>query len=657
MARYSPGAAPRSEYGAVEWLRAHRVALGPLYAAVAVLAVGVGVHLISGLQAMMVGAAVAVGGLYWAARAAGWRRHYYRIVIVAALGWLLAAHLAPSTVPAWVWLVVSLILEAVLLAIPWWSDSVRRTHVGMEAMVRAWPVRSARVGLPGTWLSGMTQTNIGWAGQLNWLPGQYDPSQVGRNIATLEGALGLQVGQLRMPLNGKDPNSIQLVAVKNDPHAKAQMWDIPHAEQDGQLVMRHLKADMDMDTGIQEDGVLRKIRLWVPGVGSRHVLIAGVTGSGKSGLLNLLWAQFALCRAVVQWGIDLKGGMELGPWRGAFDRIVDNREDAIVMLRAVDAEMKRRMAVCKAAGDRVWRVSVETPLLVVSVDECASLLGNANQSELELVAEITRKGRAVGIVLILATQYPTLEAVGTTQVRENMQHRFCFRMQNSQGERHIMPDHTINAHQIDSDRPGTCYHLDGNKLDKMTMRVLYLDDETVSVVVGLVSGDVETGVAATTGSLGDEAERWLAAQVPELVSSETGLDGETETGLDGETETGLDETVSVPSWDDDGDVDLGEVTSRYDETLSETERDEVSAARVEAEPPSLDSEAAYAALVAALQAGGSAGVSPTELMAACTRKSTWLYDNLTELEAKGRVRRARAGTWVWSGGDRAVHLV
>ena len=48
----------------------------------------------------------------------------------------------------------------------------------------------------------------------------------------------------------------------------------------------------------------------------RNVLIGGIMGSGKSGVLNVIIANLAGCRNVVLWGIDLKGGMELQPWAG-----------------------------------------------------------------------------------------------------------------------------------------------------------------------------------------------------------------------------------------------------------------------------------------------------------------------------------------------------
>ena len=46
----------------------------------------------------------------------------------------------------------------------------------------------------------------------------------------------------------------------------------------------------------------------------RHGMFGGTTGSGKSGGLNVLMGNLVACRDVVIWAIDLKKGMELGPW-------------------------------------------------------------------------------------------------------------------------------------------------------------------------------------------------------------------------------------------------------------------------------------------------------------------------------------------------------
>jgi len=60
----------------------------------------------------------------------------------------------------------------------------------------------------------------------------------------------------------------------------------------------------------------------------RHALFVGTTGSGKSGGLNVLMANLTACQDVIIWGIDLKKGMELGPWEECLDRLATTPEQA-----------------------------------------------------------------------------------------------------------------------------------------------------------------------------------------------------------------------------------------------------------------------------------------------------------------------------------------
>jgi hypothetical protein len=65
------------EYGAWEWLRAHRVEFGPAYLGVPVLGLGVGAHFLTLTQFWLLEAALAIGFGFWIRSARGWRRPYY----------------------------------------------------------------------------------------------------------------------------------------------------------------------------------------------------------------------------------------------------------------------------------------------------------------------------------------------------------------------------------------------------------------------------------------------------------------------------------------------------------------------------------------------------------------------------------------------------
>jgi FtsK/SpoIIIE family len=74
----------------------------------------------------------------------------------------------------------------------------------------------------------------------------------------------------------------------------------------------------------------------------RHGLFGGTTGSGKSNGLNVLMGNLVVCRDVVIWAIDLKKGMELGPWASCIGRLATAPRQAITLLRDAVAALDAR---------------------------------------------------------------------------------------------------------------------------------------------------------------------------------------------------------------------------------------------------------------------------------------------------------------------------
>ena len=85
----------------------------------------------------------------------------------------------------------------------------------------------------------------------------------------------------------------------------------------------------------------------------RNVLVGGIAGAGKSGILNIIIATLAACRDVALWGVDLKGGMELQPWAARFDRLATTPEEATGLFRDAVASLNHQARDNAAAGKRV----------------------------------------------------------------------------------------------------------------------------------------------------------------------------------------------------------------------------------------------------------------------------------------------------------------
>jgi S-DNA-T family DNA segregation ATPase FtsK/SpoIIIE len=159
----------------------------------------------------------------------------------------------------------------------------------------------------------------------------------------------------------------------------------------------------------------------------RHALFGGATGAGKSGGLNVLMGNLVACADVVIWAIDMKKGMELGPWASCIDRLATTPEEARALLADAVAILEARAALLAARGQRVWEPSPDMPALIIIVDEYAELVDDA-PGAVKDADSIARRGRAVAVNLIAATQRPTQKAMGQGAVRSQMDVRVCFRV-------------------------------------------------------------------------------------------------------------------------------------------------------------------------------------------------------------------------------------
>ncbi|MGH4011385.1 MAG: hypothetical protein ACRDTH_25015 [Pseudonocardiaceae bacterium] len=78
------------------------------------------------------------------------------------------------------------------------------------------------------------------------------------------------------------------------------------------------------------------------------------------------------------------------------------------MLADAIGELDRRAALLATIGVRVWTPTPTSPALIIIIDEYAELPSQAH----EHTDSIARRGRAVAVNLLVATQRPTQEAMG-----------------------------------------------------------------------------------------------------------------------------------------------------------------------------------------------------------------------------------------------------
>ena len=182
-----------------------------------------------------------------------------------------------------------------------------------------------------------------------------------------------------------------------------------------------------------------------------HLLIAGTTGSGKSGCINTILTSMLLratpddVRMIL---IDPKR-IELGYYESIphlLTPVVSSPKEAAAVLRNVVAEMERRyerLAAVRARNlpeaNRAFRARGEPPLpyLLVVIDELADLMMISPQEVEDAVIRLAQKSRAVGIHLVLATQRPSVDVI-TGMIKANVPVRIAFAVSSQTDSRVIL---------------------------------------------------------------------------------------------------------------------------------------------------------------------------------------------------------------------------
>ena len=182
-----------------------------------------------------------------------------------------------------------------------------------------------------------------------------------------------------------------------------------------------------------------------------HLLIAGTTGSGKSGCINTLLTSVLLrstpddVRMIL---IDPKR-IELNFYESIphlLTPVVSSPKQAAAALTNVVAEMERRYEKLSAVrarnlaeANRVLRQRGEQPMpyLLVVIDELADLMMISPQDVEDAVIRLAQKSRAVGIHLVLATQRPSVDVI-TGMIKANVPSRIAFAVSSQTDSRVIL---------------------------------------------------------------------------------------------------------------------------------------------------------------------------------------------------------------------------
>jgi S-DNA-T family DNA segregation ATPase FtsK/SpoIIIE len=180
----------------------------------------------------------------------------------------------------------------------------------------------------------------------------------------------------------------------------------------------------------------------------QHMLVGGTTGSGKSVFIHQIVHQLLRSNEVERvLLIDLKGGVEFYRYRDdPRVRIVWEFEEVAKLVASLVVEMDERQAVMRERGLQNW----PGQRTFVVIDEYAEIQSdidaavtrdekeNARRLAANLV-RISRRARALGIVLICALQKPTVDAMDSS-LRTNLNCRICLRVSSRQQAAAVLDD-------------------------------------------------------------------------------------------------------------------------------------------------------------------------------------------------------------------------
>ncbi len=354
----------------------------------------------------LAGVVAATGAPFRATRRS--ERVYAVGAVLAAGGWLAAAvRLGTLTDP------LPTVLGLLVLAggLPWWTHRRRRMRVTVDRTIQAWPNIAEQVGLGGSRVLSAVVDVWGWRARIALRGGQ-TVSDVVAHVPAIESGLGTRPGAVRVEPDPAHAGRATIRVLATDPHAEAIAWSGPSVR----------SITQPITLGVFEDATPVRVSFL-----RRHALIGGIAGSGKSGILNVIVANLAACADVVLWGIDLKGGMELRPWVSCLDRLATTPSEATRMQRDAVGILEARARAMGDGSARVWNPSPQHPALIIITDEYAELAENAPLAA-DAADSVARRGRALAVTELAATQRPTQQAMGKGALRSQMDIRIALRV-------------------------------------------------------------------------------------------------------------------------------------------------------------------------------------------------------------------------------------
>lgn len=188
-----------------------------------------------------------------------------------------------------------------------------------------------------------------------------------------------------------------------------------------------------------------------------------------------------------------KGGAEFG--RGADRLFIEFAIDSATILtmlgKAVNV-MDERLSRMREAGIRKLTPSTDEPLILIIIDEAASLSSYATRDDQEKFRQLTglllSKGRAAGITMVSALQDPSKDTMPNRQlfpVRVGL--RLDEPTQNAMVHGQGAKDRGARCDEISETTPGVAYVGEDGSTAFVRVRAFYVTDDDADAIVNIYS--------------------------------------------------------------------------------------------------------------------------------------------------------------------------
>ncbi|WP_405017393.1 sporulation protein SsgA [Kitasatospora sp. NBC_00070] len=418
---------------------------------------------------LTLGSVALTGATWWAAKSSGAQRRLHSAVTVAAAsGWFTGVALG-----GWGELTFGTYwLGGAVLALSWNVRQVmRRNPDAVQAAADVDGSLLEKVKLAGAKIRRAEVEPNRVTAQLTLPAGELTNDDVTRALPNIASALDVAPTAVRYLPSPDSARQGELVVVPRDMLAEVAEWGMP--SNIGGSITEPLVV------GRYDDG--SPLQLWLPGDAeagrnSTHLMICGVSGSGKGdGALNVL-TEIMSRRDVMIWLSDPKAFQDFGPLRPGLDWSVEGGAATEAMVTAVQAVIPARTRWLGQHGYRQWTAQAAgpqtdpayscqkgracgcpgLPFLVAWFEEAANTLRFMGDDAFTGAAQ---EARSAGIALVISLQRPSHDQISTS-TRASLPSVLTFGVDN-RDEGFALPPAVLDAGAHPgawgNRRPGYCY--------------------------------------------------------------------------------------------------------------------------------------------------------------------------------------------------------